>query len=315
MYDIIIMFTALSGINIFFSEELQGIFYAIRQRLKINRNIKAVVSSASTKRYGKVGTHVRMMIEGAEMTKVFPSVEKFFLISAIFGCGVFIMLYSFLHFKVSLAAGTISGCMPYYLVLVRLKIRRTYGSREGDVLIFEILNNYRIQSFNMREAIEYTALNIENAPVSKSVLINLSKHLNLASSEVEINRALDSFKYSFDTAWANILASNIFFAVYRGIRVEKSLEALSSSVSKGRQIVEYEKRENYEAWIMIKYLAPVSYILSIFGGMYFFDLSLRKFIYYQFETETGIKWFFISVLIYFISVGLSKLAASEKMDI
>ena len=58
-----------------------------------------------------------------------------------------------------------AGLAPYLLVRTRLQNKQVDVSREGEQLLTELLNNYRICRFNMREAVERTALSIEEAPL------------------------------------------------------------------------------------------------------------------------------------------------------
>ena len=121
--------------------------------------------------------------------------------------------------------GLFASSLPYLVIRGWLDRKRVQVSREGDVIVREILSNYRIADRNMKEAVEETARTIENAETGKPVLVNLARSLSNASSEQEVDRALELFRYSFDSAWGNILSTNIFLAVYSGDRKSTRLNS------------------------------------------------------------------------------------------
>ena len=83
---------------------------------------------------------------------------------------------------------------------MRLSAKRSRVSREGDVLIHELINNYRISSCNMKEAIDLTASGLDEKNFGRGIMIQLARTLNNAVSEIETERALDRLRYSFATA-------------------------------------------------------------------------------------------------------------------
>ena len=93
-------------------------------------------------------------------------------------------------------------------------------SAEGAVLLVELLDNYKMNFYNIREAIEVTALTIEDAPHTRKLMFDLSKGLNRAGDNVQIRKLLDNFRYSVGTSWASVLSDNIYLAVTSGMRIE-----------------------------------------------------------------------------------------------
>ena len=141
----------------------------------------------------------------------------------------------------------------------------------------------------MKEAIEVTAVSLEDAPNGKRLLLHLSKGLQTAVSKDEVERLLYGFRYALDTAWGNVLAANIFFAYMYGIHVDAALEDLLASMTRSREVVEYGKRENNEARMILWYLTPISYVLSIVAACRYFGFTLTKFIQYQWGTALGLR--------------------------
>lgn len=68
-----------------------------------------------------------------------------------------------------------------------------------------------------------------------------------------------------DTSWAGVLADNMYLALTSGIRVTEAMEDLVNTVSKAREVDELTNRENNEAGLILKYLAPLCYIMTVVG--------------------------------------------------
>ena len=131
----------------------------------------------------------------------------------------------------------------------------------------------------------------------------------------ELKQILDEFRLSINTSWAGILAVNLYFALSSGIEVTHALADLARSVEMARKINEYVKRENNEAKLMLKYLAPICYLLTAAGGIFFFNLSWRKFLLYQFQTAAGLTWFVVSLILYISGVIVFTYISRGKLDL
>ena len=82
----------------------------------------------------------------------------------------------------ALCFGSFMGVLPYCSIMARLYSQRVTRSREGDVLVQELLNNYKIHMYNMKEAIEITAFTIEGAPGAKRILFKSGKRTQQCSN-------------------------------------------------------------------------------------------------------------------------------------
>jgi len=241
-------------------------------------------------------------------------VRIFIAISIVTGLVSFSLLITRLELTLSILALLISTTIPFFILRIRLDKIQVDSSREGEILITELLNNYRIYFFNMREAIERTALTIEDAPNSKRLLFNLSKGLQVAGSDEEIRKLLYEFKLSLNTTWGNILVTNMDFSLTSGIKVNDAISELIESIKKARKLEEYSKRENNESKLMLWYLAPFLYILTVICAIFYFGMSVREYIYYQFETEAGLSWLMISIMSYVMGIMCQKLLLKTKLD-
>ncbi|MDD6880928.1 MAG: hypothetical protein PUE18_05070 [Firmicutes bacterium] len=225
-----------------------------------------------------------------------------------------------------LGRGMLSGCLmfasmllfnalPLTLILVHLQGIRVRSSKEGKILLGELLDNYKINYYNMQQAVEITALTIEDAPVCKKLLFNLSKGINRTTRIEDIRVMLDDFKYAIGTSWANILTDNMYFALTSGIRVEVAMEDLVSTISKAEEVEERAKRENNDSELILKYLAPCCYFLTVAAAIKIFGLTWNEFLNYQFATTAGVGWFMIIVITYICSLLMKFFLTQRKLDI
>lgn len=242
-------------------------------------------------------------------------IPLFWIISVVPAVGVYGftsgILNSFLCFMLS----GMTALMPLIILMMKLQSLRVRSSKEGEILLAEITDNYKINYFNMQQTIEITALTIEEAPNCKRLLFNLSKGVNRAAEDWELKKLLEDFKFAIGTSWAGILTDNMYFALTSGIRVTEALEDLMKTVAKARKVEEVTARENNEAGLILKYLFPISYLLTVLGGIKYFGLTPQKFIYYQFGTEAGLVWFSAALLIYICAVIVKKSLTNRKLDL
>lgn len=311
----LIEFFLLWGVCIWQYPALYSLYAAVRGRAAVRRDLRRYTDGGRLKGTTKLENYIGKVIEGAAARNFFPRTEDFFYFSGILFLAGFFIPYMIVDLKTALLCGMFSGLLPYGALAARLHERRGARSREGGVLVQELLNNYKICSYNMKEAVEATAGSIEDAPNARKVMLDLAKGLNYAVTKPEVNDILESFRFSFNTSWANVLSVDIFFAHIYGIRVDYALGDLLSCMVRSRKISEHEKRENNEARLMLKYLAPVSYILTVLCAVKYFGYTLGKFIKYQFATAMGLRWFILMVIFYSAGLMLNAFLAKGKMDI
>lgn len=305
----------IAGMVLLVYPSVYWLWCALRTRFFMRRKLGRFGDEKELKVYGKLGTHIGMLIQAAEAERYFPTVERFYLISFMLGLipGNFFRLA--LSWRIAVLWGAFLACMPYLLLQVQLHEKRVRRSREGDVLVQELLNYYQICDYHMVEALECTALSLKEEPLGKRLFLQLAKDLRSAVTKKEAEDLLTEFRYAFDTVWGNVLASNILFSHLYGVRVDGALKDLLACMVQSRKAVEYSRRENHEARMMLVWLAPISFLLSVFFACRFFDFTLGKFFSYQLGTPLGLQWFFSMVFCYVISLVIHGFLAKEKMDI
>lgn len=263
----------------------------------------------------KLYEHIKILIRISLNKSGSSWVRGFFAISALLGVVPLLALSGRVADSLALIAAFFSAGLPYALLRLRLQVLRVESSREGEILVTELLENYKIQYFNMQRAIEVSAAEIEEAPNCKRLLMNLAKGIPAAGSADDIRRLLDEFRLSINTSWANILAVNMYFALTGGMQATNALHDLSEALVMARKADEYLKRENNEAKLMLKYLAPICYLMTVIGGILFFNLTWKKYLIYQFQTTAGLTWLVISSLLYVGGVLIYMYISRGKLDL
>ena len=314
-----VIMTILMGTGIFLAtwNEME-VFYSERAG-EVRNWLKGFTTEAKPAEVQRTkmpaGAHLRLLLQITLGMGTERSLKAFWLLSVLPGAAVFIILFSKIPFALTVMAALLITGMPYGLLRLKLQKLRIESSREGEILLTELLNNYKICYFNMQQAIEETARTIEEAPNSRKLLFNLSKGLNTAGSGEHISRLLDEFRLSLNTSWGNILTNNMYFALVSGMEVTEALGDLAETIKQARKVDEYARRENNEAGLILKYLAPVSYFLTVAGGIGYFGLTPEKFLLYQFRTEVGLTWFTISAVIYGAGLLANGYLTKTKLDL
>lgn len=233
------------------------------------------------------------------------------------GCGgmILLLLGHRVSVNLALAAALLAMLSPYAGLVLILQKKRNATSREGEILVTEMMENYKICRFQMREALELTARTMEGAPNSRRLLFSLSKELNRGLDDAQTREMLEEFRLSIHTSWANILTANLDFALLSGTEITAALQDLTETMVQARKVDEYARRENQEAGMMLRFLAPICYLLTVIGGIFCFHLSPGQFLHYQFQTQTGLTWLVISAMLYGSGLLLHEFLKRGRLDL
>lgn len=218
-----------------------------------------------------------------------------FLLTAIFMFNTGNQIFINLFFAIGIAA------IPYFVLRVKLHSIRVSSSYEASALITELNNQYKINYLNMIEAIDHTIPRLNKQPYSKKALTRFSLAIKQYRNSRELEEIIKEFNYSIDTAWSMLLATNLFLSIEYGDDVRESLDDIIEDLKDLKNISEKNKQYNNESFMIIKYIAPATYILSMLAMFYIFDFNINKFIDYQFNNPLGLKFFFL--VIFFIAIN------------
>ena len=313
--DKLFYFLYFVGMILCFFPSVFWVFLTLRTRWYMRWRLSHFPEERNALGYGRIGNHLRMLISAAEAGRLLPSVEVFCLFSGALTVGSFLCFGVIAPWHTSLLWSVLTGLTPYLFLQARLHEKRVQRSLEGDVLIQELLNHYRIYDYHILTALEITAASLDEAPLGKKLFLELAKDLQMAVTKEEVEAVLMEFRYAYDTVWGNTLASNIFFGHVYGVRVDGALQDMLSCMVQSRKAIEYGRRENHEAKIMLVWLSPICFVLSVVFACCFFDFTLYKFFSYQMGTALGLQWFFSIIFCYVVSLLVHRFLAKEKMDI
>jgi len=225
------------------------------------------------------------------------------LFTGLFGVSIFFILMS-----------SLIGLLPYIYLRFRLKSLQLAGSYEAENLLSELTSMYKISDFNMASAIDKTIETIKDSPLSKKALFILSVKIKDYKDREELQSAVNLFVSMFGTEWAVLLGMSIFESAANGTNVSVSLDNILSNLKEIKSSIEKDKRANYEAFTMVKFVIPIVYILSVFTCVKYFGFTLGKFFYYQFNTGLGVKFFIAVVVLSVISFWSMYILSKPKFD-
>ena len=312
MMVIFLIAVFLSGVFIATYDYMEDVYRTLG--IIIRHSIESLKESEMNDR-GEVFESVRSLMWITMGMGTDKAVWLFFGISGMIGMTVLMTLGLRLDLGLRIISVVLSSFLPYLMLRIRLEKIRVRSSYEGEILLSELTNNYKINYYNMREAVEKTAAAIQDAPNSKRILTDLSRGLERAGSEKAVKRLLQEFSLSINTSWANTLNNLMYFAILKGIRVEEALEDLESTIMKAREVEEYSKRQMNEPKLMIRYVVPACFVLTAVGGVKVFGLEPAELLHYQFQTEAGATWFTIFLILYIISYMANLYFSRNKLDL
>jgi hypothetical protein len=234
-------------------------------------------------------------------------------------CGIGGIIFSVLLNKgydlnTVLSLSVLAALVPYAYLRVKLRNMRIEGSYEGNALVKELINQYKINSLNMIEAIDKTVPRLKDAGYSQRALFRLSLEIKEYKSEEELQDIIDDFVFGIDTEWAILLGMNIYLAIHDGIDVRLSLEDIILELKIIKELLEDNKRGNIESFKLIKYIIPTAYIATVFVAVKLFSFTIKKFFDYQFGNKLGVILGVASILLMVVNLLIANMLKKPKFD-
>lgn len=203
---------------------------------------------------------------------------------------------------------------PYGVLLLRLRMIRVKGSYEGEALVSELLNQYKINYYNMSESIDRAVKYLDKSPHTGKLLLKLSLQLKEYRNDEELQRILTEFTFGVDTEWIRMLSNNIYNAISDGTNVCIGLEDILKELRESKAVLEENKRINQESYSIVSVFVPLGYLATVGLAVKYFDFTITKFLNYQFLTATGIKFFLMIVILSIASFVLLNVFTKQKFD-
>lgn len=303
------------GILILYRNKILYYIHWLTGRILVKRNLRILDNYGDKKSYEGWEKNLNNLIVATGVKKFFKSPKEFLLVSLMGGVAMGIPLVMIQSWDMVIFVSCFVTITPYLILKVKLNSLRVGYSTEGILIVRELSNNYKIYSFNMEETLNKTLISIKDELKLKKLMVELTRQLQKSSMEYEIREALERFKYSLGTCWAEVLASNIFFAYYLGMNVKEGLDDLCKALEERKNVIEKNQRENRESKLIILYVAPLTYIFTFWTAIEYFGFSFKKFFSYQFLNPLGLKWAIIMIITYIASFLVYEFVRSEKVDI
>ena len=210
-------------------------------------------------------------------------------------------------------AGVVSS-LPYLLLRIRFEGIRRKGSYEGEVVVSNFLNHYRICNFNVYEALERLLSESDNIKSNNPLLFKMLMELRNTGSPAEIKKATNAYAQVVNTNWSRMFAYNIQLAAEKGINVSVAIEDILLQLRDARTMLEERKRMNSEAMRIVVYMIPMLYAFTIIMSVKFIGLAPGEYLKNQFTTEEGVFFLALSVVLFLINIILMEAVSRQKFD-
>lgn len=306
----VIYFLGFLGLWLLFSNSILSLFKSTYS----NTRFRVSLQSSKHKRSSRLYKHIhRLLVIGYDKKKS-SHVYTFYAITII----IFVISLILLSRQTSVVFTAIFSVAfalsPYFILRLKLRNIRVDGSYEAEIVITELINQYKINYFNMIEAIDRSIPFLNEAPLCQRLLFNLSMQLKVYRTEDELQEILNDFIYAIDTEWIKQLSNNIYLAVEDGINVSNGLEDILNELRQAKKNIEQTKRFNSEGFAIIKFLSPAFYIILVFCAVKYFGFTVTKFIDYQLNTTLGFRFFIIIITLTIINIAIMKVFKKQKFD-
>ncbi len=239
----------------------------------------------------------------------------FLFISFLIGLVIWVVVSRQLGFMQGILLSMVFMGCPYLFLRVKLYTLRIESSYEGEFLISELINQYKLNHFNMVEAIEATVKCLKNSPRTQRLLFSMSIHLKSYKTKEELELILNEFSYAVDTQWSKMLINNFVLSIEEGFVVTSGLTDIQQELQRAKSAYEKSDRNTIEGFAIVKFLIPILYVFTIYLSIKYFNFTLEKFIQYQLFTETGQKLFAINAVLFIANFILMIVFKKRKFDI
>ncbi len=263
---------------------------------------------------GRLFRHIHLLVTLTFEGKGMFFICSFIVLSISLFLVIFILLINGTSIGTAIVISVVFGMAPYLYLKIRLNTIRTEGSFEADLIVGELLNQYKMNYFNMIEAID-RLVSFKEAPICRRAFYRLSIQLKDYKTEEELKGALKDMVFVINTDWMKMLANNIYLAIECHVNVSIGLEDILQELKEAKTALEKAKQINLEGFSILKYFSPLMYLFTVLISIKYFGFSVKKFFAYQFHTEIGIKFFILILLLMLVNIGCMKVFENQKFDL
>lgn len=288
---------------------------SMRNSIQLTRFRKEIKKDIFKKpKKNKLFRHIEKTLNITKKNTDINTVYSFFIISFSLFFVVFIVLIKQRMGYFSLIFALIAGLSPYLINYLKLSNIRLQSSYEGEVLITELTNQYKINNYNMIDAIDKSMPFLNNNKYTKQCLFKLSMAVKEYKYDNDLDDAIDEFVFSINTEWAVLLGINIFLAISDGSNVSGSLDDIINDLKMIKESIEKGNRENSETFALTNFI-PFIYIGSVWLAVKYFNFTPQKFLDYQLRTSIGLKFGLLILTLCITNIAVSSLMKKPKFDL
>lgn len=296
-----------------FSDSIMTFLKNRTQPKRFRKNQKEAVSSNGLVR------HIQVLIDLSSKNRKSNHVKNssaytFFVLTG----SIFVVMLLILSRQSSIIFSGVTSLLfallPYGFLWSKLISMRVEASFEGESLVSELLNQYKINYLNMSEAIDRSIVFLNNTPNVQFLLTRLAYQLKECASDDELIVVLKEFTFGIDTEWSKMLSNNLYLALIDGMDVTIGLDDILKELRQAKSSHEANARINSEGFAIVQLMSPIMYLGSIYVAVKYFDFTVLKFFNYQLFTATGIKFTMAMLGLFIANIGIIVAFKNQKFD-
>jgi len=256
---------------------------------------------------------IKIMIEVAHSNKI-SMVGYFFFIISIFTATLLFMIVTNSFSVSNMFLSAVVSLLPFGITYAMFSLKRVNISYEGERLVSEFINQYRVSSGNVKEAIVNTIDSLYDQPNSKRALTKLSFNVNNARNDEETEKAIEEFNYTLNTQWGQLLSHSMLVGLTTGLDITASLDDILKEIKYIKGVIEKGNRDNNESAVLILLFGPGTFILTTMYSLNTLNMSFGQYIHKQIGTPMGLRMLMLIITAQVISVILLLMFRKPKFD-
>ncbi len=294
----------LVGIILIYGEEFELVIQEIKMRKRL------VARTGKMDELGKLRKHLNYISAVSFDMKN----DRLLFVMIVIWIASFIVGKISFDFSEALIFSLLLASTPYTVVRINFENLRKKTSFEGETLIVNFLNAYRISNFNVYEGLEGIIADGAKELKSKNLIVKMILSLRQSGSPQKIREIISEFGRAVGTNWSRMFAYNIQLAAEKGIDVSIAVEDILVQLRDARKLYEERRRLNSEAMRIVVYLIPLLYLFTIVASVLFIGIEPDKLFRNQFLTKQGFSLFNISALMFVFNLLIMECVSKQKFD-
>lgn len=309
--SVLVIASAITSVSAFFflqlaAEGLKRHFDLQRAAKKSYRYLQSQKDS-KVRGYQKLGVYqyldylIQSTTKGTEKTT-----HRFLvlLLTIFFSNFIFLQVVSSYSSSIGTFSGFVTGILfrisvsfiimslPVLWYVLKLRLIRIQSGYDLAAVTGIFLSKYRKQNKNVYEALLEVINNCKNVYIRRRILRIVKASQTFVDLD-DLRREVDIFVFSINTTFARQMGVAILKGFSRSVDIEKSLEAIDKGLQLNIQMLSDEASQNQDV-MQLGWIHLALFPLSIWAVLRF--QSFAHYWQFQFETNEGRLWFFLSVI-------------------